>query len=42
MAMEKETILVCDDEEDIVTAISIYLRAEGYDVLCASNGREAL
>ena len=42
MANEKAKILVCDDEADIVSAISIYLRAEGYDVLCASNGREAL
>ncbi len=42
MGTEKQRILVCDDEADIVRAVSIYLQAEGYDVLCASNGREAL
>lgn len=35
-------ILVCDDEKDIVSALRIYLSAEGYGVLCAANGREAL
>ena len=36
------TILICDDDRDIVSALSIYLRAEGYDTVAASNGREAL
>lgn len=36
------TILVCDDERDIVSAIKIYLEAEGYRVVCAYDGREAL
>lgn len=36
------TILVCDDERDIVSALRIYLSAEGYRVLEAYNGREAL
>lgn len=36
------TILVCDDERDIVAALKIYLEADGYRVLTASNGREAL
>ena len=36
------TILVCDDEKEIVDAIEIYLMQEGYKVLKASNGREAL
>ena len=27
------TILVCDDERDIVSALEIYLAAEGYRVL---------
>ncbi len=36
------TILICDDEKDIVSALEIYLRAEGYDTLAAYNGREAL
>ena len=36
------TILICDDEKDIVSALRIYLEAEGYRCLEASNGREAL
>ena len=36
------TILICDDERDIVSALKIYLEAEGYRTLCAYNGREAL
>ena len=35
-------ILICDDEKDIVSALKIYLTAEGYDVLEAYNGLEAL
>ncbi len=35
-------ILVCDDEKDIVSALRIYLMAEGYQVLEAYNGKEAL
>ncbi len=35
-------ILVCDDDKDIVKAISIYLKAEGYDVAEAYNGKEAV
>lgn len=35
-------ILVCDDEKDIVSAIEIYLKAEGYEVYKAYNGNEAL
>ncbi|MDO4572211.1 MAG: response regulator transcription factor [Clostridia bacterium] len=35
-------ILVCDDEKDIVAALEIYLTAEGYRVLPAFNGREAV
>lgn len=36
------TILVCDDDHEIVDAIDIYLQQEGYKVLKAYNGREAL
>ena len=36
------TILVCDDERDIVSAIEIYLSAEGYKIEKAYNGRETL
>lgn len=35
-------ILVCDDERDIVNALKIYLSAEGYNVLCAYDGEEAV
>lgn len=35
-------ILVCDDEKDIVSALRIYLTAEGYRVFEARNGAEAL
>ena len=37
-----DKILICDDEADIVSAISIYLRAEGWETAAAYNGREAL
>ncbi len=36
------SILVCDDEKDIVSALKIYLTADGYQVFEAYNGREAL
>ena len=35
-------ILVCDDERDIVSAIRIYLTGEGYHVLEAYSGAQAL
>ncbi len=35
-------ILVCDDEKDIVSALEIYLQAEGYKIYKAYNGKEAL
>ena len=35
-------ILVCDDEKDIVSALNIYLTADGYQVFEAYNGREAV
>lgn len=35
-------ILVCDDDKEIVKAIEIYLRKEGYKILKAYNGKEAL
>ncbi len=35
-------ILICDDDHDIVSALNIYLRAEGYETVLAYNGREAL
>lgn len=35
-------ILVCDDDKDIVEAIDIYLMQEGYEVLKAYDGDEAI
>ncbi len=36
------TILVCDDDKEIVEAVSIYLKQEGYNIIPAYNGKEAL
>lgn len=36
------TILVCDDDREIVEAVSIYLEQEGFSVVPAYNGKEAL
>lgn len=35
-------ILICDDERDIRRALSIYLAGEGYGVLQAENGSDAV
>ncbi|MDR2671284.1 MAG: response regulator transcription factor, partial [Oscillospiraceae bacterium] len=35
------TVLICDDDGDILSALEIYLRQEGYTVVKAENGREA-
>lgn len=35
-------ILVCDDDKDIVEAIDIYLTQEGYEIVKAYNGEEAI
>ena len=35
-------ILICDDEADIRTSLTIYLTSEGYAVSEASNGEQAL
>ena len=37
-----QTILICDDDRDIVSALEIYLKGEGYRTVAAYNGREAL
>ena len=37
-----QRILVCDDDHEIVEAISIYLTGEGFKVLPAYDGAEAL
>ena len=35
-------ILICDDEKDIVSALSIYLSTENYKIFTAFTGKEAL
>lgn len=35
-------ILICDDENDIVEALGIYLSSEGYAIFKAYNGKEAV
>lgn len=35
-------ILICDDEKDIVSALEIYLHAEGYRTFAACTGKQAL
>ena len=35
-------ILICDDQPDIVSALKIYLKPEGYQLFQAFNGAEAL
>jgi len=38
----KETILIIEDEEDILALLSSLLASEGYNILTACNGREGL
>ena len=40
--MKMYNILVCDDDKEIVDAIEIYLSQEGYNILKAYDGIEAL
>ena len=40
--MKMYTILVCDDDKEIVEAIEIYLTQEVYHILKAYDGMEAL
>lgn len=35
-------ILICDDEKEIVEAITVYLQEEGYQTFSCNNGEEAL
>ena len=42
MSMGRETILVADDDEDIVRFVEINLRLEGFEVVTASDGARAL
>lgn len=36
------TILICDDDKDIVSALDIYLTSEGYATVKAYDGQECL
>lgn len=40
--MSKETVLVVDDDNDILEIISLYLKKEDYKVITSTNGYEAL
>ncbi len=42
MSETSRTVLIVDDEPNIVTALDFLLRRNGYDVRLASNGAEAL
>jgi DNA-binding response OmpR family regulator len=42
MAERSPRILLVDDEQSIQTLLSYPLQKDGYDVVCASDGREAL
>lgn len=37
-----ETVLIVEDDQDIVELLSLYLTGSGYDVVTAGNGEEAL
>lgn len=39
---EKKTVLIIDDDIDILESLSIVLTAEGFEVLTVSSGREGL
>ena len=36
------TVLICDDDKDIVSALEIYLASEGYRTVPAFNGEVML
>lgn len=40
--MSKETILIVDDEEDIIELIKYNLKNEGYSILTATTGEQAI
>ena len=37
-----DTVLICDDDQAILESLEIYLHLEGYEVVKATNGEEAL
>ena len=40
--MARETVLVVDDEEDILELVKYNLEKEGYTVVCVATGEDAL
>lgn len=40
--MTRKKILLADDEEDVRTIVKLYLEGEGYDVVSAFDGLEAI
>lgn len=40
--MRKNQIMIVEDEEKLARTMSDYLKLQGYDVICASDGSEAL
>lgn len=40
--MEKTTIIICDDNDPLVSIMSQFFRKNGYEVLTASDGAEGL
>jgi len=40
--MERKKILIVDDEEEVLLLLEKYLVREGYDVITAATGREAV
>jgi two-component system, OmpR family, alkaline phosphatase synthesis response regulator PhoP len=42
MANQNQTVLLADDEQDILMLVNFHLQRAGYQVVLAENGREAL
>jgi two-component system alkaline phosphatase synthesis response regulator PhoP len=42
ISQSKQTILIVDDEEDIIEFLSYNLKAEGYNIITATNGVDAI
>ncbi|MHA1804689.1 MAG: response regulator [Promethearchaeota archaeon] len=42
VAQEKQTILICDDEPDIVTLTQRFLEMGGYETITCNSGKEAI
>ena len=40
--MSRQKILIAEDDKDILELLKIYLESEGYGVICAENGTQAL